>query len=522
MSNRIFLDTLRTVFALRKFFKTVAIVTVFSVSEKFLGFLYRIFLSHTIGAEGIGLYQVALSVFGLIFTATCSGTPITVSRLMTKFKAENKPEKVKKIITAGLTLTVSVVIPVCIICFLLGNHLGFLFADERCINIFRAILPGLAFTSVYSVLRGVFWGNKDFLPYSIIELLEEICMIVSGVILISFASSVYDGAFRAGIAVLISYLFSFTLAVVVFIVRKNKLSNPKPLMRPLIQSATPITVMRTASTLTVSLVSIILPMRLVLSGYTNSQAMALFGSAMGQAIPLLFIPTTLIGSFTLVLVPEISENYYKKQYFYLKRDVEKAIKFACFLTCLFVPIFFVCGKEMGVLIFNSVQCGEFLKYSAFLMVFMSLSTITTSILNSMGLEKKTLIYYIISSVFMLLCIYFLPSVLGIYALLVGFTFVYGLTSLFNMKLLKKSCKQRPDYAKFIIFSTLIILPCTILGLMLEKLLVNHLGMLLTLLTCAVAMLTFSLALCVGFGLIKIDTILSKLKRNKKTTSIHSL
>ena len=81
---------------MNRFFKTVAIVTLFSFCEKLLGFLYRIFLSHTIGAEGIGIFQVALSVYGLILTATCSGTPVTVSRLMTKYKAENKPEKIKE------------------------------------------------------------------------------------------------------------------------------------------------------------------------------------------------------------------------------------------------------------------------------------------------------------------------------------------------------------------------------------------------------------------------------------------
>ena len=83
-------------FNLRTFFKTVAIVTVFSLSEKFLGFLYRIFLSRTIGAEGIGLYQVALSVFALLLTISCSGTPITVSRLMTKYKAQNQENRVDR------------------------------------------------------------------------------------------------------------------------------------------------------------------------------------------------------------------------------------------------------------------------------------------------------------------------------------------------------------------------------------------------------------------------------------------
>ena len=345
---------------MRKFFKTVAIVTVFSISEKFLGFLYRIYLSRTIGTEGIGLYQVALSVFALLLTLSCSGTPITVSRLMTKYRAENREDKAQKIITAGIVFTLFVVIPICAVFFIFTDFFNFLFADPRCISIFLVVLPGLIFTSIYSVLRGVFWGDKDFLPYSIIELLEEVCMIVVGIILINSTTSVYQGAFRAGVAVLCSYLFSFTLATIVFFFRKHKLKNPKSEFKPLLTSALPITAMRTANSLTISLVSIILPLRLVWAGMSNNQAMSIFGACVGQAIPLLYIPTTLIGSFTLVLVPEISENFYKKNYFYLKRDVEKSIKFATFLTCLFIPVFFVCGEQIGVLVFDSHQCGTYL------------------------------------------------------------------------------------------------------------------------------------------------------------------
>ncbi len=507
---------------MQKFFKTVAIVTIFSICEKFLGFLYRIYLSHTIGAEGIGLYQVALSVFALILTLTCSGTPITVSRLMTKYSAENQPERVKKIITAGLSFTLLIVVPVCVIVFTLSGNLGFLFADERCLKIFRVLLPGLVFTSVYSVMRGVFWGSKDFLPYSIIELLEEICMIVVGIILISLSTTVEQGAFGAGLAVLISYIFSFTLSVIVFFLRKNSLVNPKSEFKPLLKSALPITAMRTASSLAVSLVSVILPMRLIASGMSESGAMTAFGSAMGQAIPLLFIPTTLIGSFTLVLVPEISENYYKKREYYLKRDVEKALKFTTFLTALFVPVFLVCGKEIGVLIFNNTECGEYLTASAFLMLFMSLSNISTSILNSMGLENKTLIYYVIASCFMLLCIWFLPGVLGIYSLLVGFSLVYGLTSILNLILLNRHCPQKPKYIKFVLCSTLLLFPTALIGLMLEKMLLPLLGVLGCFITCSGAMIIFNCLLYVGFNLVSFDMLKLKLnallksKRKSKT------
>ena len=494
---------------MRRFFKTVALVTVFSISEKFLGFLYRIYLSRTIGAEGIGLYQVALSVFALLLTLCCSGVPITVSRLMTKYRAENREDKVQKVISAGLLFTVLVVLPILAVFFIWTDKFEFLFADKRCISIFLVVLPGLIFTSIYSVLRGVFWGDKDFLPYSIIELLEEICMIVVGIILINSATDVYQGAFRAGIAVLCSYVFSFILAFIVFFIRKHKFKNPKSEFKPLLLSSVPITAMRSANSLTSSLVSIILPIMLVQAGLSINNAMSSFGALMGQALPLLYIPTTLIGSFILVLVPEISENFYKKNYFYLKRDIEKSIKFTALLTCVFAPIFLVCGNEIGVLVFSSHECGTHLTACAFLMFFMSLSSITTSMLNSIGLENKTLFYYIIGGLLMLISICVLPNILGIYSLVVGFFALYGLTTILNLKLINKNCVQKPKYKSFLLYSLILILPTALFGIIIKKLILPLLGSFLTLIVSSGLMVIFYILLCVGFNLVSTEFIVQK-------------
>lgn len=499
----------------------MAIVTVFSVCEKFLGFLYRIYLSHSIGAEGVGMYQVALSVFAFLLTVTCSGTPITVSRLMTKYSSEGKYDRVNRVITAGLSYTLLLALPLVAIFFIAGNKFSFLFADERCINIFLVVLPGLVFTSVYSVLRGVFWGNKDFLPYSVIELLEEICMIIVGIILINGTTSAYEGAFRAGVAVLVSYIFSFSLAAAVFFFRKHKLKNPKSEFKPLLSSATPVTAMRTVNSLAASLVSIVFPLRLVAAGVSESQAMSLYGAAVGQAIPLLYIPTTLIGSFTLVLIPEISENFYKKQNTYLKNNIEKAIKFTALLSAIFVPVFFVCGEEIGILVFNNADCGEYLTASSFLMIFMGLSGITTSMLNSMGKEKQVLLYCAVTEIFMLAAVWFLPAVIGVYALLAGFSAVYCATTALNLWMLHKTCPVKPVYLRKVITAILLILPTSLFGALLEKMLLPLLGTLATFLTVAAAMIIFITLLFFCLGLVDFGIVADfgkKRKKNAKKTA----
>ena len=71
----------------KNIYRTAAVVTGLSIAERALGFLYRIVLSRLIGAEGLGLYQVALSVFSVFITLGTGGIPITVSRLISKNKA---------------------------------------------------------------------------------------------------------------------------------------------------------------------------------------------------------------------------------------------------------------------------------------------------------------------------------------------------------------------------------------------------------------------------------------------------
>lgn len=503
---------------MRQFFKTVAIVTVFSVCEKFLGFVYRIYLSRSIGAEGVGMYQVALSVFAFLLIASCSGTPITVSRLMTKYKSERQSENVFKVITAGLLLTLVTVLPVCALCYVFGDKFSFLFADERCLNIFFVLLPGLVFTSLYSVLRGVFWGNKDFMPYSVIELLEEICMMNVGIILINRAVTAYDGAFRASVAVLASYVFSFSLATAVFFIRKNKLKNPKGQLKPIFVSAAPVTAMRTATSLSVSLVSIILPLQLVKAGCSRAEAMILYGAALGQAMPILSIPTTLISSFIIVLVPEISESFYGKKNRVLKTDVEKAIKFTTLLTLVFIPVFTVCGEEAGIIVFNSSECGKFLSASAFLMVFMGLSSVSTSILNSIGLEKKSLLITAAGGALMLLSVWLLPRYTGIYSLLIGLSCIYGLTTVLNLSLIKKQCPEKPSYTRFLFKACAATFPAVILGAMLEKMLLPYLGTTFTFFVCAAVLTLFTVLIFFGLGLVDFSVIKGltpKLRRTKK-------
>ena len=226
----------------KNIYRTAAVVTGLSIAERALGFLYRIVLSRLIGAEGLGLYQVALSVFSVFITLGTGGIPITVSRLISKNKAGGSAKGESGAVTAGLLGSLALTLPVCLIFVLFGSKFTFLFSDERCLSLFSILLIGLVFSSVYAVVRGSFWGNKQFLAPSILELVEESVMVIAGVLLLRGVSDVFEGARLACIAVIISYFVSFSSSAICFFARGGRLSSPRGQLKPLFSSAMPITV----------------------------------------------------------------------------------------------------------------------------------------------------------------------------------------------------------------------------------------------------------------------------------------
>ena len=166
-----------------------------------------------------------------------------------------------------------------VLLFLFRDPFTGVFADPRCADVFYILLLGLSCTSVYSVLRGELWGNKRFIPYCVIDLIEELCMIAAGVLLVTHMTDIFDGAKRVALAVVFSYLVSFTLSAAYFFIKGGRFRDPREQFRPLLASALPVTGMRTSNSLINSAISLLLPARLIAAGFTQEGAMSEIGVA---------------------------------------------------------------------------------------------------------------------------------------------------------------------------------------------------------------------------------------------------
>ncbi|MGN0806640.1 MAG: oligosaccharide flippase family protein [Candidatus Coproplasma sp.] len=476
----------------KNIYRSAAQVTVFSIIEKTLSFIYRIILSRTIGAEGLGIYQICLSVFSVFLTVAASGIPVTVSRLIAKNTATGKPHAKHAVVTSGVLCSLLFTVPVALFLFFGRDLYAFFFPDRDYVNIFIILLPGLVLTAVYAVIRGSFWGNKQFLPYSIIELAEDAVMVVCGCILIGFAHTAEGGARAAVIAVLISYIFSFAVSLFWYFFTGGKFVKPKGQFKPLFTAALPVTAMRTSTSILNSCVAMFLPALLSAAcGYSDSEALAIYGAVLGMSVPVLFTPSPLISSIAVVIAPQMSENFYSERKDLLKRDIEKTLKGSVLIATVLIPLFFTEGRDIGLFLYDNALSGEIISNFSFMMLPMCLSMITTTVLNSMHYEIKTLIYYFIGAAAMLACIFGLTHFWGIYAYMAGVTLNFIITAVLNLRLLNKNCPQ-VNYVGYALRCGIICVFACAFGGLLANLLNGVLPLIVKIIVCGGASALFAL------------------------------
>ena len=75
----------------RTLFTGTLLLTAAGILSRFIGFFYKIFLSRTIGAEGLGIYQLIFPVMALCFSLTSAGIPPAVSRFVSRELGNRNP-----------------------------------------------------------------------------------------------------------------------------------------------------------------------------------------------------------------------------------------------------------------------------------------------------------------------------------------------------------------------------------------------------------------------------------------------
>ncbi|MEG0711258.1 MAG: oligosaccharide flippase family protein, partial [Niameybacter sp.] len=84
------------------------ILTLTSLATKVLGFIFRIYMSNLMGAEGVGLYQLIFPIYMLIWATSSAGISLAVSKKVAEHTAHGRHADGIRTLKAALMISVSI------------------------------------------------------------------------------------------------------------------------------------------------------------------------------------------------------------------------------------------------------------------------------------------------------------------------------------------------------------------------------------------------------------------------------
>lgn len=158
---------------------------------------------------------------------------------------------------------------------------------------------------------------------------------------------------------------------------------------------------------------ILIPYSLERSGINCTSAISKYGIITVMVMPIIYLPSVFIESFSSLLIPEFSRYFAKKDYKRAKQ-ITKFILLLTLLFCIFLNIlFFVFSKNISILIYKNDSISTYLKTLSFVISFLYIDIVIDSILKGLDKQVSVMIINVIDLIVSICFIYFFVPILGV-------------------------------------------------------------------------------------------------------------
>ncbi len=363
--------------------KQTVLITGLNGMIRAMGFLLRVLMSRMLGAEIMGIAELASGVHMLAITPLTSGLPMAVSRLTAK---ESEAHRLMPL-QAGRQLVKRVswiLIPV----FLLFSPIAArLTGDVR-------VLPSLWFTAPcvmilgYSgVYNGYCYGTRrSYLP-AVSELTEQTLRVLFTLMLLPLLGRL-SAAWLAAVPVastMVAELGGLALVIGVLKLPLDDDAKADRWVKPVLNLAVPSTVNRLIHTLLRSITSIIIPLRLVASGLPTAEATARLGMLSGMVLPLMMLPCIFTGAFSMVMAPRLAQSEENARA--CKRILAGLLAAGLVVSLLCTLGMLLLSPFFSVVIYRLPELTALFRAATPLCFLCAAENLTSGVITSLGLQK---------------------------------------------------------------------------------------------------------------------------------------
>ncbi len=451
----------------RAFLTGTLLLTAAGFLCRLLGFFYRIFLSRTIGAEGLGIYNMVHPVYGICF-ALCGGA---IQTALSQYIAAHENQG-RRVFRTGLAISMALS---CILAFLICRYPGWIASrilmEPRCAPYLPVMGLSLPFASFHACANGYCYGAQKSRVPAFSQVAEQVVRMT--LVFLIAGKWAADGTEITVRLAVYGHLIgeigaaSFNLLCLILFPpqrrntkragwisdsaadSRNAASMPHDsvstartirsqlsdhtipnshLQLPadvsscfmsLMVLALPLMGNRLILNLLAGAEAVWIPNRLQMSGLSDAEAFSVYGVLTGMALPFILFPSAITNSIAVLLLPSVAKDQAEGRTDSIAGSVSMALRYSLYMGILCIGIFVLFGRPLGTSVFKEEQAGRCMQILAWLCPFLYLAATMGSILNGLGCTRTTFLQSVTAMLLRLCFVVAGIPVFGIYGYLCG-------------------------------------------------------------------------------------------------------
>ncbi len=439
----------------QKFFYNGILLTAVGIAMRTVALFFNAFLTREVGAEGIGLYTLVMTVYSFAVTFATSGISLTVTRLVAAAMGEGERGEVSRVLSGAVlyALIFSTAATVALF-FGAAGFAQYVLFDARGAACLRILSPSLIPLSLVSVFSGYFVGVRRVGCNAATQIFGQLFKIGITVWLVTKVShmGVEYSAVALSLGTTLTEIICFGVIFIQFLIdrrRAEKKSGAQ--IKGVAEMAIPLALSAYIRQALLTLEHILIPKRLQKRGESNSEALSSYGTLHGMALPMILYPMATLSSFAGLLVPEFAERMARND----ERGMRKVASEAFSLTLIYAvatsAFLLIFSEELGYVIYNSYSAGRYIAVLAPVVPIMYLDHVTDSVLKGVGEQVYSMWVNITDSLLSIFLVWFLIPRMGIMGYALCIVIMEGYNFVLSAIRLLARIKFRISFTKSLVF-----------------------------------------------------------------------
>lgn len=420
-------------------FYSALLLTGVNLLLRLAGTSFQVYISGRIGAAGVGLLQLVMSVGNLAMVAGMAGIRTAAMYLTAEELGRGKPKNVTWVLSACFLYSLACSGTVALLIFfgapwIAGNWIG----DLRTVDALRLFAAFLPTTCLCGCMTGYFTAANRIGTLAAVEVAEQLCSMAVTMAALTFWAGNDPG--RACQSVVLGGCLGGCLTLLCLMVLRLRehpgAGAPIPVRRRLLDAAVPLAaadVLKSGITTTENLM---VPKRLARNPLVENP-LAAFGIVSGMVFPVMMFPACILFGLAELLIPELARCRAAGSQKRISYLVRRSLRVAMLYGITFSGLMFLLAEELCQQLYDSREAGEYLRLYALLVPMLYCDSITDAMTKGLGQQKVCVRYNILTNALDVCFLYFLLPKYGMTGYFASFFVTHLLNFILSLRRLLK-------------------------------------------------------------------------------------